>query len=74
VVNGEKALLRCKKAKEFLLQEGFIKVDYIEIRDCTSLSTITNEKTNARIFGAAYLGNTRLLDNVPLLSYVNMDF
>ena len=67
VVNGEDALLRCQKATDFLLQEGFLKVDYLEIRDSNTLSIVISKKNSARVFCAAYIGKTRLLDNIALL-------
>lgn len=52
-------------AQESLLQAGFTRVDYCEMRDATTLQTTTNP-TNARVFVAAWLGTTRLIDNLSL--------
>lgn len=46
-----------EQGKNFLLENGFSKVDYIEIHK------INDEK---RIFTAAYMGTTRLIDNMSL--------
>lgn len=53
-------------ARDWLEGAGF-KVDYVEVRDAMSLMPIGRVVTApARILGAVYLGNTRLIDNVPV--------
>lgn len=57
-----------KISAEKLLEIGFEKIDYLEIRDEESLELIhdaANTK-NARIFIAAFLNNIRLIDNLKL--------
>lgn len=57
-----------KISAEKLLEIGFEKIDYLEIRDEESLELIhdaTNTK-NARIFIALFLNNIRLIDNLKL--------
>ena len=50
-----------------LLSVGIENVDYIEIRDNNNLSVIdNNDKSNARLFIAVYIENTRLIDNIKL--------
>jgi pantoate--beta-alanine ligase len=53
---------QCKAAAAQLEAEGFA-VEYLEMRDTTTLA-ITEHTANARIFVAARLGTTRLIDNV----------
>ena len=49
-----------------LEQAGFV-VEYLEIRDADTLAPITTVVTRpARVFAAAHLGRTRLIDNMPL--------
>jgi pantoate--beta-alanine ligase len=43
---------------------GFDPVDYLEIRDSETLDALAANNGNARVFVAAYLGATRLIDNV----------
>jgi pantoate--beta-alanine ligase len=49
-----------------LLVGGFGSVDYAELRDGESLETLTSPTANARLFVAARIGGTRLIDNMPL--------
>ena len=50
-----------------LLSVGIENIDYIEIRDNNNLSVIdNNDKSNARLFIAVYIENTRLIDNFKL--------
>ena len=53
-------------ARNALLVAGFTKVDYIEVRDAETLAPFNpNLGRPGRVLGAAWLGNTRLIDNVP---------
>lgn len=52
-----------------LLQAGFTKVDYVEIRDADTLAPFANGgrgtgPRKGRVLAAAWLGRTRLIDNV----------
>ncbi|MEL7047679.1 MAG: pantoate--beta-alanine ligase, partial [Pseudomonadota bacterium] len=50
-----------------LLSNGFRRVDYIDIRDAETLAPFNPARHNSgRILGAAWLGQTRLIDNIPL--------
>ena len=50
-----------------LLDAGIENIDYIEIRDNNNLSVIDNsDKSNARLFIAVYIKDTRLIDNIKL--------
>ena len=42
------------------------RLDYLEIRDADSLRPLTRLDRPARVFGAAFYGRTRLIDNVAL--------
>lgn len=54
------------EASHALLAAGFDKVDYIAVRDAASLTPIASLNAPARILAAAWLGRTRLIDNIPL--------
>ena len=49
------------------LSSGIENIDYIEIRDNNNLNAINNnDKSNARLFIAIYINDTRLIDNIML--------
>lgn len=50
-----------------LLTLGFAKVDYVEVRDAETLGPYDRDSGRpGRVLGAAWLGKTRLIDNVPV--------
>lgn len=53
-------------ARTTLLNQGFTKVDYIAVRDPVNLETLESVSKDARILAAAWLGKTRLIDNLPI--------
>ena len=60
------ALIALKKA---LLDGGFASVDYAELADAGSLEALAAPGPHpARLFVAARIGGTRLIDNVPVAS------
>ncbi|WP_306253589.1 pantoate--beta-alanine ligase [Parvularcula sp. IMCC14364] len=69
---GDSVEMALRQARESLLQEGFDTVDYLEMRREDDLSLISidrlkaAEMDQARLFAAAIIGKTRLIDNMPL--------
>ena len=57
-------LLRAARAA--LGEAGFGPIDYIQICDAETLAPVTSLTRPARIFVAARLGRTRLIDNMPV--------
>jgi len=60
-------------ARRAVVQAGFDRVDYIELADSETLSPIRDlggalGAAPARLFGAAWIGHTRLIDNLPVPS------
>lgn len=53
-------------AKQALLDGGFNKIDYMELREAAHLEPLTRFEPPARLLAAAWLGTTRLIDNVPV--------
>jgi len=51
---------------EELKKVGFSSVDYLAVRDATTLSKLQNLSEPARVLVAAKLGKTRLIDNIPV--------
>jgi len=54
-----------KSARSVLEAAGF-RVDYLEARDPETLTPLSGIVSRARILAAAFLGKTRLIDNVPV--------
>jgi len=56
-------------AKRALKSAGFAKIDYIAVTDAATLEPVTGSvkpgQPALRVLAAAYLGKTRLIDNVP---------
>ena len=50
-------------AEDELLMGGFDSVDYFDLRDADSLALLEGDNGNARLFVAARIGRTRLIDN-----------
>ncbi|GFZ68841.1 pantothenate synthetase [Pseudomonas amygdali pv. eriobotryae] len=57
------ALLTSKRQQ---LEAAGFRIDYLEIRDATSLRPTTAENRDLVILAAAFLGKTRLIDNLHL--------
>ena len=53
-------------AARALLEAGFASVDYFTIVDAASLAPISHVAGPARVIAAAWLGRTRLIDNVAV--------
>lgn len=52
--------------REALLQAGFNRIDYLEVADAETLQPVTDTARPARVFAAAWIGRTRLIDNRPV--------
>ncbi|HAD86108.1 MAG TPA: pantoate--beta-alanine ligase [Rhodospirillaceae bacterium] len=53
-------------AKGQLERGGFWQVDYVTVRDATTLAEAADASRPARVLAAAWLGKARLIDNVPV--------
>jgi pantoate--beta-alanine ligase len=49
-----------------LAAAGFASVDYLDVRDAETLSPVSRVTNPARVLAAAWLGKTRLIDNVAV--------
>jgi pantoate--beta-alanine ligase len=54
------------RGRAALTEAGFAKLDYLEICDAATLAPLTRLDRPARILVAAWLGTTRLIDNLAL--------
>lgn len=53
-------------AGEALISAGFATIDYLDLRDGITLESLDAPSDAARLFVAARIGKTRLIDNIPL--------
>lgn len=65
LARGEGADAVCV-AGRFKLEAAGFRVDYIAVRDPDTLKPLSGPVKHARVLAAAYLGKTRLIDNVPV--------
>jgi pantoate--beta-alanine ligase len=63
---GDAADTVCADAAGKLAAGGFGKVDYVAVRDAATLMAFDPAKGPGRVLAAAWLGRTRLIDNVPV--------
>ncbi|HEX3884103.1 MAG TPA: pantoate--beta-alanine ligase [Stellaceae bacterium] len=69
IVRGGDIAATLGEARRAILRAGFDKVDYIELADAETLHPVHALGPGpARLFGAAWVGPTRLIDNLPLAS------
>lgn len=55
-----------ERLRNGLLKAGFDSVDYAELRDGDSLAPVSTPNANSRLFVAARIGGTRLIDNMAI--------
>ncbi|TXH37599.1 MAG: pantoate--beta-alanine ligase [Rhodospirillaceae bacterium] len=66
LADGKVAGARLDAARNDLLSAGFDKIDYLELCDVEHLQPIPAAIAPSRVFAAAFIGNTRLIDNWPV--------
>ena len=54
-----------QQAKTALVKKGF-RPDYVSVCNADTLEIAHHKDTNRRVFGAAYLGQARLIDNIAI--------
>ena len=64
--DGTPTELACAEAQEQLYFAGFRKIDYLECRDAATLRLAPAPAVGARVFGAGWIDDVRLIDNVPV--------
>jgi len=64
---GEAAAPILEITRAALLAAGFGPIDYVELCDAETLQPLPAARTGSRLFAAAHLGKTRLIDNWPVL-------
>lgn len=66
IIKGDKILQSIDWGRDELLNKGFDKIDYLELRDSITLAE-TGVLENSRLLAAVRLGSTRLLDNLKVI-------
>lgn len=69
VAKGAPAAAETARGLDALEAAGFDSVDYLEVRDAETLepvAAVTASSRPARVFAAARIGGTRLIDNMPV--------
>ncbi|WP_025029230.1 pantoate--beta-alanine ligase [Nitratireductor aquibiodomus] len=67
LATGGDAASVLEAARNALQKAGFDRVEYFELRDAESLEPLQHADRPARLLAAAWLGETRLIDNVPVV-------
>ena len=68
LAGGADAAPVLEAAQTALRGAGFDRVEYFELRDAETLKPLQRADRPARLLAAAWLGETRLIDNVPVAS------
>jgi pantoate--beta-alanine ligase len=63
---GEPVSQTLLTAKSRLEQAGFSPIDYLDLRDAATLEPVDILLSPARLMVAAWLGTTRLIDNMAV--------
>jgi len=62
---GERSSRATAAARRSLTTLGF-RIDYVAVRNAETLAPLQSDDEPARVLAAAWLGTTRLIDNVPI--------
>lgn len=68
IEGGASVAATLEAARERIAEAGFGPIDYIELVDAATLEPLESAGGDGRLVAAARLGNTRLIDNVPVRS------
>ena len=63
IARGEEVGSALRKAKQVLIDAGFLKIDYVALVDAASLEPLEKPRGEMRLIAAATIGTTRLIDN-----------
>jgi pantoate--beta-alanine ligase len=66
IVEGTPAAAAREHAHAALASAGFDRVEYVELCDAETLAPVERPAQPARLLAAAWLGRTRLIDNVAV--------
>ena len=66
ISNGNDIKKSLELAKRHMHDSGFEKIDYLDLRSSQTLQACNDIKSPSRLFAAAWLGSTRLIDNMAI--------
>ena len=66
ISNGSDIKKSLKLARQNMHDLGFDKIDYLDLRNSQTLEACSDLKQPSRLFAAAWLGSTRLIDNLAI--------
>jgi pantoate--beta-alanine ligase len=66
LVGGAAPAAATDAARQRLAAAGFQPIDYVELRDAATLAPLARLDRPGRLLAAAWMGKTRLIDNVPV--------
>ena len=66
IAGGADITAAIEAASSAVLEAGFVKVDYVAVRDAVSLEPAGKYDGSQRILAAAWLGDVRLIDNLAV--------
>jgi pantoate--beta-alanine ligase len=66
ISQGQDVAEALAKARDALAKAGFDPIDYVELRDAETLAPVEEARAPSRILAAAWIGATRLIDNLGL--------
>ncbi|GBD44043.1 Pantothenate synthetase [bacterium HR40] len=67
LARGAEAAAELEAARQALLEAGFTRVEYVELRHAETLAPLERaSEGEGRLLAAVHLGGTRLIDNVPV--------
>ena len=66
ISNGSDIKKSLEIARKNLRDSGFGKIDYLDLRNSQTLEACGDLKQPSRLFAAAWLGSTRLIDNLAI--------
>jgi pantoate--beta-alanine ligase len=65
IARGRPVEQALEDARNQLRAAGFSKIDYVALVDADTLEPATSPRQNLRLIAAAWIGGTRLIDNIP---------
>jgi pantoate--beta-alanine ligase len=66
IIAGDAVATTLAAGEAALLDAGFASIDYLDLRDGSSLARLDSLQPGARLFIAARIGSTRLIDNIAV--------